>query len=165
LSIKSNLKFCPHSSVNRNIVIFNFNKKQVRASLSWRRILRHKGLRRLSLSVGLTALFASSVAAQPAQAEAAARAGEIQRRQEQELEAQRARAAQRPDVLSAPEAPAAGEGPLVFPQETPCFALRDVLWDGPEPPAELRRVAAGAIGPCVGGQGLKALQRSICTPA
>ncbi len=133
----------------------------MRASLSWRRILRHKGLRRLSLSVGLTAFFASSVAAQPAQAEAAARAGEIQRRQEQELEAQRARAAQRPDVLSAPEAPAAGEGPLVFPQETPCFALRDVLWDGPEPPAELRRVAAGAIGPCVGGQGLKALQEHL----
>ncbi|WZB69730.1 POTRA domain-containing protein [Achromobacter xylosoxidans] len=99
--------------------------------------------------------------AQQTPAEAAARASEIQRRQEQELEAQRARAAQRPDVLSAPEAPSAGEGPLVFPQESPCFVLREVTWDGAAPPADLRKLAATAVGPCVGGLGLKTLQEHL----
>ena len=50
------------------------------------------------------------------------------------------------DVLSAPEAPAAGEGPLVFSQESPCFVLREVVWDGALPPADLRKLAATAVG-------------------
>ncbi|MDQ1759350.1 ShlB/FhaC/HecB family hemolysin secretion/activation protein [Achromobacter aegrifaciens] len=112
-------------------------------------------------AVALLAVFASPLAAQPILPAAADRATEIQRRQEQELEAQRARAAQRPDVLSAPEAPAAGEGPLVFPEESRCFVLREVQWDSPEPPSALRRAAESAIGPCLGGQGLKKLQEHL----
>lgn len=126
-----------------------------------RKTLRHKGFRRVALSAALMAFLAFPSAAQQTPAEAAARASEIQRRQEQELEAQRARAAQRPDVLSAPEAPAAGEGPLVFPQESPCFVLREVVWDGALPPADLRKLAATAVGPCVGGLGLKTLQEHL----
>ena len=126
-----------------------------------RKTLRHKGFRRVALSAALMAFLAFPSAAQQTPAEAAARASEIQRRQEQELEAQRARAAQRPDVLSAPEAPAAGEGPLVFPQESPCFVLREVTWDGAAPPADLRKLAATAVGPCVGGLGLKTLQEHL----
>lgn len=86
---------------------------------------------------------------------AALRATEIERRQEQDLGAQRARAAERPDVLS-PAVP--GNGGLAFPAETPCFVLRDVAWDGPQPPPNLRKMADVAVGACVGGQGLKALQ-------
>ena len=124
-----------------------------------RKTLRHKGFRRVALSAALMAFLAFPSAAQQTPAEAAARASEIQRRQEQELEAQRARAA--PDVLSAPEAPAAGEGPLVFSQESPCFVLREVVWDGALPPADLRKLAATAVGPCVGGLGLKTLQEHL----
>ncbi|AVC42565.1 ShlB/FhaC/HecB family hemolysin secretion/activation protein [Achromobacter ruhlandii] len=98
------------------------------------------------------------LAAQPLPAEAAARASDIQRRQEQDLDAQRARAAERPDVLSAP---AAGEGPLVFPAESPCFTLDKVIWDGSPPPAALRRDSEAALGRCVGGQGLRALQEHL----
>ena len=70
-----------------------------------------------------------ALAAQSLPAEAATRASDIQRRQEQELDAQRARAAERPDVLSAPPA-GTGEGPLVFPEESPCFMIGQVAWDG-----------------------------------
>lgn len=114
---------------------------------------------RKALSAALTALCVSSAAAQQAPAGAGIDATDIQRRQQQELDVQRARAQQRPDVLSAP-----GEGraqPLVLPRETPCFLLRQVAWDGPEPPSQLRRLAAAVIGACVGGQGLKALQEHL----
>lgn len=105
--------------------------------------------------------FTGPVAAQPPLTENTVRASEIQRHQERELAQQRARAAQRPDVLSAPEASVTGVGPLTFPAETPCFILRMVAWDGTEPPAALRRLATAAIGPCVGGQGLKILQEHL----
>ncbi|WP_241061149.1 POTRA domain-containing protein [Achromobacter xylosoxidans] len=101
-----------------------------------------------------------ALAAQSLPAEAAARASDIQRRQEQELDAQRARAAERPDVLSAPST-GAGEGPLVFPVESPCFTLDKVVWDGSPPPAALRRDSEAALGRCVGGQGLQALQAHL----
>ena len=120
--------------------------------------VRHEGWRK-ALSAALTALCVSSAAAQQAPAGAGIDATDIQRRQQQELDVQRARAQQRPDVLSAP-----GEGraqPLVLPRETPCFLLCQVAWDGPEPPSQLRRLAAAVIGACVGGQGLKALQEHL----
>ncbi|WYX52231.1 ShlB/FhaC/HecB family hemolysin secretion/activation protein [Achromobacter xylosoxidans] len=100
-------------------------------------------------------------AAQPSPAEAAARASDIQRRQEQELDAQRARAAERPDVLSAPAAPAAADGVLVLPTESPCFTVAKVAWDGPAPSATMRRASEGVLGQCVGGQGLQALQAHL----
>ncbi|WP_313702415.1 ShlB/FhaC/HecB family hemolysin secretion/activation protein, partial [Achromobacter sp.] len=91
--------------------------------------------------------------------EAAQRATEIQRRQEQEIDAQRARAAERPDVLSAPSAdPARG---LVLPAETPCFAIREVIWEGAEPPERLASATAAVLGECVGGRGLRALQEHL----
>lgn len=91
--------------------------------------------------------------------EAAQRATEIQRRQEQELDAQRARAAERPDVLSAPSAdPSRG---LVLPDETPCFAIREVIWEGAKPPQRLASATAAVLGECVGGRGLRALQEHL----
>ncbi|PJM68128.1 ShlB/FhaC/HecB family hemolysin secretion/activation protein, partial [Achromobacter ruhlandii] len=112
------------------------------------------------------ALFVSSIAflpplvAQSLPVEAATRASEIQRRQEQELDAQRARAAERPDVLSAPPV-VPGEGPLVFPEESPCFTIAQVVWDGSPPPAALRRDVNTVLGQCIGGQGLRVLQEHL----
>jgi len=91
--------------------------------------------------------------------DAVLRATEIQRRQEQEVEAQRARAAERPDVLSSP--PVAGPRGLSFPDETPCFLLREVMWDGAQPPESLSQAAAAVVGKCVGGKGLRALQEFL----
>lgn len=125
--------------------------------------LRQRRLPGLPLSVVLVAYLIglSPVSAQTPPAEAAARASEIQRRQEQELDAQRAHAAERPDVLSTPAAPAAGQGPLTFPAESPCFTLGQVVWDGPEPPDWLRLESEAALGQCVGGQGLRLLQEHL----
>ncbi|HAP25235.1 MAG TPA: ShlB/FhaC/HecB family hemolysin secretion/activation protein [Achromobacter sp.] len=101
---------------------------------------------------------AGSAVAQSAP-EAAQRAAEIQRRQEQEIDAQRARAAERPDVLSAPSAdPARG---LVLPAETPCFATREVIWEGAEPSERLASATAAVLGECIGGRGLRALQEHL----
>ncbi len=96
--------------------------------------------------------------AQPAP-EAAQRATEIQRRQEQEIDAQRARAAERPDVLSTPSADSSRG--LALPAETPCFVLREVIWEGAEPPELLARATAIVLGECVGGRGLRALQEHL----
>ncbi|MGY6269029.1 ShlB/FhaC/HecB family hemolysin secretion/activation protein [Achromobacter denitrificans] len=115
----------------------------------------------LSVAFGAFLAFPSTLSAQSLPADARARASEIQRRQEQELDAQRARAAERPDVMSAPQAPAAGEGPLAFPSETPCFTLTRIVWDGPAPPADLRRESEAALGPCVGARGLRGLQEHL----
>ena len=121
--------------------------------------LRQRLLPCLALCVSSIAFltFLPPLAAQSLPAEAATRANDIQRRQEQELDAQRARAAERPDVLSAPPA-VAGEGPLVFPQESPCFTIGQVTWDGADPPAALRRDVDTVLGKCIGGQGLRVLQ-------
>jgi hemolysin activation/secretion protein len=91
--------------------------------------------------------------------EAVLRATDIQRRQEQEVEAQRARAAERPDVLS----PAAAQqtGALSFPAETPCFRIRELAWEAAPPPEALARAASAVVGQCVGGQGLRALQEYL----
>ncbi|WP_275298757.1 ShlB/FhaC/HecB family hemolysin secretion/activation protein [Achromobacter xylosoxidans] len=130
-----------------------------------RRRLRQRRLPSLALSISFVAIFAilPPAAAQLSPAEAAARASDIQRRQEQELDAQRARAAERPDVLSAPAAPAAADGVLVLPTESPCFTVAKVAWDGPAPSATMRRASEGVLGQCVGGQGLQALQAHLMT--
>lgn len=140
----------------------NFNKKQVH-TVFMRRRLRQRRLPSLALSISFIAIFAilPPAAAQLSPAEAAARASDIQRRQEQELDAQRARAAERPDVLSAPAAPAAADGVLVLPTESPCFTVAKVAWDGPAPSATMRRASEGVLGQCVGGQGLQALQAHL----
>ena len=140
----------------------NFNKKQVH-TVFMRRRLRQRRLPSLALSISFVAIFAilPPAAAQLSPAEAAARASDIQRRQEQELDAQRARAAERPDVLSAPAAPAAADGVLVLPTESPCFTVAKVAWDGPAPSATMRRASEGVLGRCVGGRGLQALQAHL----
>lgn len=122
------------------------------------KIRHHAGL---ALCLAGAVLFSTTLTAQPAPSEAAARASDIQRRQEHELEQQRERAAQRPDVLSAPEVSGIGTGTLRFPDETPCFPLSAVLWDGPQPTPALRRMADVAVGACVGGHGLKVLQEFL----
>ena len=91
--------------------------------------------------------------------DAVLRATEIQRRQEQEIDAQRARAAERPDVLSSTPAPEARG--WVPPTETPCFFIREVIWDGAEPPDLLTGATAAVLGECVGGKGLRALQEHL----
>lgn len=117
------------------------------------------GFRRLRWAVMIWGVASSAAAVAQPVPDAVLRGTEIQRRQEQEVDAQRARAAERPDVLSAP-APDAARG-LVLPAETPCFLLREVIWDGAEPPQSLARAAAVVVGQCVGGKGLRALQEYL----
>jgi hemolysin activation/secretion protein len=117
------------------------------------------GFRQLRLGVMFWAAAVGASAMAQAVPDAVLRATEIQRRQEQEVDAQRARAAERPDVLSAP--PAEGARGLVLPAETPCFALRELAWQGAQPPDALAQAAAAVIGKCVGGQGLRALQEHL----
>jgi hemolysin activation/secretion protein len=53
----------------------------------------------------------------------------IEQREEQRQDAAKQRAMARPDVLSA----AAGgptTGPLLLPDESPCFPIKSVVWDG-----------------------------------
>ena len=90
----------------------------------------------------------------------AARQLEIERRQQQEIEAQRARAQQRPDVLT-PEAAPDASGGLRLPTEDPCFLIERVQWEAPEPPSGLRRAAEAVQGQCVGIQGLQQLQKYL----
>jgi len=91
--------------------------------------------------------------------DAVLRATELQRRQEQEVEAHRARAAERPDALSS--SPAQRARGLDLPTETPCFPLREVAWEGASPPRALALAAQDVVGQCVGGQGLRALQEHL----
>ncbi len=91
--------------------------------------------------------------------DAVLRATELQRRQEQEVDAQRARAAERPDALSS--SPAQRARGLDLPAETPCFPLREVAWEGASPPRALALAAQDVVGQCVGGQGLRALQEHL----
>lgn len=91
--------------------------------------------------------------------DAVLRATELQRRQEQEVDAQRARAAERPDALSS--SPAQRARGLDLPAETPCFPLREVAWEGAPPPRALALAAQHVVGQCVGGQRLRALQEHL----
>ncbi|WP_256988473.1 ShlB/FhaC/HecB family hemolysin secretion/activation protein [Bordetella genomosp. 9] len=92
--------------------------------------------------------------------DAANPAAELQRRQDQETEAQRARAAERPDVFTPPPAAKPPSG-LQFPNEKPCFAIQAVVWQPPKPPAWLIEAATHAVGHCIGGRGLQALQKDL----
>lgn len=81
--------------------------------------------------------------------------------QAQELDAQRARAAERPDVFS-PGPDAAGQaGALAFPPETPCFLIRQVAWLADAPPDDVALASQSAVGQCVGAAGLRALQKHL----
>ncbi|HCQ46239.1 MAG TPA: ShlB/FhaC/HecB family hemolysin secretion/activation protein [Achromobacter sp.] len=91
--------------------------------------------------------------------EAVSRPSEIERRQEQELDAQRARSAERPDVLSPDVARSKSE--LHLPVESPCFVIGDLTWDDAPPPSALAGAARAVIGQCVGGQGLRAFQEYL----
>jgi hemolysin activation/secretion protein len=104
-------------------------------------------------------LLASLPAQAQSASEAAARDADMQRRQAQELEAQRARAAERPDVFSA--APQM-DGGLDFPAETPCFVIRQLTWQG-DPPDDIRQAAGAVLGRCIGATGLLALQQYLVT--
>lgn len=84
---------------------------------------------------------------------------DIERRQAQEIEAHQTRVLQRPDVLS-PETSASG-GPLRFPNETPCFVINKVQWDGPRQPDNIKRAGSQALTACVGAGGLRALQEHL----
>lgn len=120
---------------------------------------------RLHLAAGIVALGALSAAgfahaqSQPLPPEAAPR-HEIERRQQQEIEAQRERAQHRPDVL-APEAAPDASGDLRLPTEDPCFLIARVQWEAPAPPAGLRRAAEAVQGRCVGVQGLQQFQKHL----
>ncbi len=110
-----------------------------------------------AMGVLAVAMAASSVA--QSLPDAAARAIDIERRQAQELDAQRARANQRPDVLPA-ELPGAS-GPVQFPAEQPCFNIVQVTWDGDLPPGWVRAASQAAVGHCVGASGLRNLQTHL----
>lgn len=110
-------------------------------------------------AVAVLALTAANAAAQ-ALPDAAARAIDIERRQAQELDAQRARASQRPDVRSADPSDSSAV-PVPFPAEQPCFAITQVRWDGPAPPDRVRAASQAALGQCVGAGGLRALQNYL----
>lgn len=117
------------------------------------------GFRQLRVTVLIGAMAGGGPLWAQSVPDAVLRATEIQRRQEQEVDAQRARAAERPDVLSA-LAVAEPRG-LALPDESPCFLLREVVWDGADPPASLSQAAAAVVGKCVGGIGLRALQEYL----
>ena len=93
--------------------------------------------------------------------EMADRAEVLQRRQEQELEQLRARAEQRPDVMSKILTDEVASDAWIVAEETPCFLLHEVRWTDDTPPAFLKALASTAIVKCVGLQGLKALQAHL----
>lgn len=90
--------------------------------------------------------------------EAVDQAFNIERRQEQQLDRQRERATQRPDVMPDAEPMDAASQALLFPPESPCFVLREIVWDGPSPPPELHGATHNLQGQCLGAIGIKALQ-------
>jgi hemolysin activation/secretion protein len=105
------------------------------------------------------AVIGSSVAAFAQPLPDGGRAAEIQRRQELEIDAQRQRAAERPDVLTPEGQPAAKA--LQFPAETPCFVIKQLVWDGAQPPAFVLQASRAVVDHCVGGQGLRTLQEYL----
>jgi hemolysin activation/secretion protein len=128
---------------------------QTRSSMHCRKFLW-----RSPLFASLFCMLAPLAHGQTPRPDAINSGAELQRRQDQETEAQRARAAERPDVFtSAPAAqPAAG---LQFPEETPCFSVRTVTWQDPQPPDWLSTRATEALGHCIGGRGLQTLQKDL----
>ena len=80
---------------------------------------------------------------------------ELQRRQAQQQEAVRGRAAVLPDVLTNTQA---SGGELVLPTETPCFLIREIEWGDTASLAFLRDAQAGLVNHCIGAKALHTLQ-------
>jgi hemolysin activation/secretion protein len=108
------------------------------------------------LVVSFLPLAASGQALAQSRPELPSQVADIERRQEQELEHQRARAEERPDVLSPQVLDGVGQ-PLNLPTETHCFTLSAVTWQGEQPSFALLRATQTVIGQCVGAQGLRTL--------
>jgi hemolysin activation/secretion protein len=102
-----------------------------------------------------------SADAQPIPNDPASHAAEIQRRQEQQTDAQRARATERPDVFTLPDGVASVPAESLFPVESPCFVIQQVEWQEAEPPGWLRERAAVVVGRCLGRKGLRILQKDL----
>lgn len=90
-----------------------------------------------------------------------ARTDELQRRQEQELDQLQERAIQHPDVLSAPSDDKTSSDVWDFPKETVCFVVREVRWDGGNPPSSIQNQARAVLGKCVGNRTLRVLQEQL----
>ena len=104
------------------------------------------------------ALLAATASSQPVLPDSAV---EIQRHQDQQLELQRARAEQGPDVLSAPvDADDAWDG-LRLPAETPCFVIHTLDWQDQAVEPWLDMAARHVLNQCIGVQGLRAIQRYL----
>ena len=108
------------------------------------------------LGMSFLPLTASTQALAQPRPELPAQAADIERRQEQELEHQRARAEERPDVLS-PQVSDGADQSLNLPTETPCFTLNALTWEGEQPPVALLRATQTVTGQCIGQQGLRTL--------
>ena len=78
-----------------------------------------------------------------------------------QTEEQRAGAVPKPDVFTAPDRATPSAPAWEFPQETPCFRIREVQWAHGMPPAWLQRSGARVVGRCIGGAGLRQLQRNL----
>ncbi len=116
------------------------------------------GFRRL---VGAAVSVGTSVAFAPlAMAAEAVPGAELQRLQEQEMEAQRARTRPPVDVFTK-DGKAARGADFDLPDETPCHVIREIDWTGDAPPAWLRERAATLIGRCVGTRGMQVLEREL----
>jgi len=85
----------------------------------------------------------------------------LQRRLEQQTEAQRASAVRKSDVFTAPGTAMPLAAEWDFPEESPCFRIRTVHWAEGQPPAWLQRSGARVLGHCIGGAGLQQLQRNL----
>lgn len=118
---------------------------------------RHYFLR-ASVYLATFVLLAATASSQPVLPDSAV---EIQRHQDQQLELQRARAEQGPDVLSAPvDADDALDG-LRLPAETPCFVIHTLDWQEQAVEPWLDTAAQHVLNQCIGVQGLQAMQRYL----
>jgi len=81
---------------------------------------------------------------------------ELKRRQTQQQEQAKSRASTASDVFT--PTPAQTSSTLVLPQESPCFRIQHIIWQGTEPFSGLRAAEALVRGKCIGSKGLGALQ-------
>ena len=87
-------------------------------------------------------------------------AANVEPRLEQELEQQKARVEEHPEVLSSRDA-SSSDQLLRLPVESPCFVLSALSWEGKQPPERLMRTTEMLIGQCVGEDGLRMLQAHL----
>ena len=131
----------------------------VHRCLTWMRQLKFRCLLRVANTAGV--LAGTIAPGWATTVHAAAQADEILRHQAHELDQQRARAEQRPDVFPETGSAVDGAQAWVLPHETPCFSLSAVLWQGDPPPKEIEAMAQSFIGKCVGLHGLNILQAQL----